>query len=140
MAIADGQILANAINLAQRRESRKNFGTRIQEIALTGVKAVLQITDEDVVILVKRVVDPDHIVWPGEFGGWIPIEAAGVESVANREIIGLRKTVQQLQYRRIATDSAEIVGKDIVCGHTVGGERRAIAHRHASLQIAARID
>ena len=78
MAVADGQVLAQSIYFAQRRETGKHLRAGVDEVAFLSIVVVLQPTHENVVVWPKRMIHTDHDMGPCEFGRRIPSETGRV--------------------------------------------------------------
>ena len=119
MAITNGQVLTCPVHLTQRSKARKHLRTRIDEISLCCVEAILQIPDEDIVVLVEGVIDAHHVMWTGELGRRIPAETGEIQAVSRvatgargaqtAEGIWQRKTIDDAGYSRISSDSLRII-------------------------------
>ena len=134
--VTDGQILAQSVHFTQRWESGIHRRPCVQEVALLGIKRVLEPPHKDAVFGTKRVIHPHVVVGPFELRRRVPVEPRLVESVTLVKRVCSWQAIHQCEYRRISADSLRVVGKNVIAVNAVPGDRRAIAHGDARLQIA----
>ena len=138
MAIANGQVLSQAVNFAERRKAGKHCRTSIQEVAIRCVERILQPANEHVIVGAEGVVHTSHVVWPLELGRRVPAEPARVQAVADSEVVWQRELVDQRDYRSICARATWVTAKNIVGVHAVPGDC-ATADSHPGMQGAAGI-
>ena len=95
MPITDGPVFAQPVHFAQRRESGIHLRPCVQEVALFGIKGILQPTDEDAVVGTKSVIHTHIIIRPFELGRRVPVESGLIEPVPEAESIGRRQAIHQ---------------------------------------------
>src|SRR5262249_2729436 len=111
---------SNAGDLAERRIAWEDLWTRVEEVSLLCVKAVVEPAHKDTVVLVKGVVDAAHEMRPGEFGRRIPEERSDVEPVAaGGKAVRQGQFVDQAVGSRVSSDAARVVREYVVAVHAI---------------------
>ena len=137
--VTHGQVLAQPIHFAQRREAWIHLRPCVEEVALLRIERILQPADKDTVVGTKSMIHAHVVVRPLELGRRVPVESGLIESVTQAESVGSRQAVHQRKHCRISADALRIVGEDVVTVHAVADDRRAITHGNARLQVATGI-
>src|SRR5438477_276943 len=80
--VADRQVFGGAKDFAERRETGKDLRAGIERVTLERIVMALQPANEQVVVLVERVVDAIHEIGSTKQCGRVPLVCRIVQTVA----------------------------------------------------------